>query len=218
MDNGIDKNIKEYFDQQLPDPSVQQFDKIKAEAEKRGAKSKSKFNIFKWAMSAACILVVVVLSIVLPIVLRSPDAPPERYYSADDVDNVVLTTGEAQTIIQNKYSKYNFVFEECNVDLVRGYYTKSSHKIVGISIIATGKIDPFTQIQLDLIMDKNFRLNSDRLYIENCQPTTTPQYTLYKNVVNVSGKSKYYSLFIFKDYKLYLAMDEDDTGLFEKFC
>lgn len=174
-----------------------------------------KKRLAKWkqVLIATCCLVLIVPCVLLPFLLK----PEEKYYTDDDLNQVEITLQQAQTFIANNYSKYSFIFDDCEISFLYGYYENGTDNLIALSLILNKKDIPYTTIQFDLINTKNYTFARHNLFIENATVTEMQNYTLYKIVENKMYNKKILAYLEYNNYKLYLEFKSIDNGFLEKF-
>lgn len=177
-------------------------------------KSKKK-NLAKWKqiVIATCCLVLLVPCIVLPFVIK----PEEKYYTDDDLSQVEITIEQAQSFISTNYSKYSFIFDDCEIISSCAFYENNSDKLIALSLILNKKDVPYTNIQFDLINTKNYTFARHSSFIENADITEKENYTLYQIEQKKGYKTNILSLLEYKNYRLYLEFKNKDNVFLEKF-
>ena len=174
-----------------------------------------KKHLAKWkqVLIATCCLVLIVPCVLLPFLLK----PEEKYYTDDDLNQVEITLQQAQTFIANNYSKYYFIFDDCEIISSCGYYENGTDNLIALSLILNKKDIPYTVINFDLINTKNYTFAKHSLFTEKATMTEETGYNLYKTVENKLYNKKILAFLEYSNYILYLEFKSIDNVFLEKF-
>lgn len=211
MDN-LENKIKKYYDEQeVPNMDKKVLQKLNFELDKKD-KNKRKNFILKLALSI-CICLIVCLSIILPILLKNNDN--KSYYSEQKLVQKNIELDEAMNIINDKLNTLNFIFNDCSINYIYGYY--NNNEIYAMSINAEKYDPPFTTFTIDIVFNKKYVYADHNLFITDAEIISNDNYTMYKKIINVDNIENLVVLIDYEDYSLYLQFNINDTELLDKF-
>lgn len=215
-DEELDEKIRNYFESQIPEPDMEALARIKSKFQEQPVPSRRfNFNLFwKSFVAAICFIAVILPCILIPVLSKS-DSNNDRYYTENETQKVVLEYDYLNNYINENYSKYSFIFDDCEFVSGYGYYAEND-KLMAININMVRK-DIFIDVEINLVIDKNFTYSADKNYKDQATITNREGHKLYYKEVENFYETTIYGLFEFKDYSLYLILSDSDSTFFNKF-
>lgn len=144
-DEVLNKSIKNYFEEEIPEPDNTELEKLKCQLRTQKAKN-PKLQTFKKFALAMVVLLILIPSIALPIVLKKDNI---RFYKDDELTKVELQYNDAKNILSNNYPEYTEVFEICDLDSSYGYYS-DDNKLISIDFLFIKTDLPFITLTLQI--------------------------------------------------------------------
>ena len=210
-DEELSRLAKEYFKDDYTEPAPERLERLKEIMKQNKTNNKiSKKNMWIKITSIAASMCCLILCIVLPITLKQ-----EPLYTYTDLIKNEIPVEEAESYIDTYYSKYSFLFDDCNITVSYGQYAGDKLCILGLK--GSKKDIPFTYVEITLIIDQKIEFPEKTEYITDAEIVTENDYTLYKKNIQDFQNQKISALFDYKNYDLYLKFDINDEDLFNKF-
>lgn len=215
----LGNKIEEYFENEKND--IPQFSEDEKEKLKdRIFQNKQKRKVFvrkKFAFISAIILVVLIPSILIP-VLTIGNTDNTKYYSDTDVIQEELTTTFVQSYINENYSKYSFIFDECEVTYSYGLYSaEDPEELLSINIELFMFEPPFATIKFDIIANKGLDLYKYDQVKEKGEKLETENNIRYSLDFTKNYETNRKEYIMYSDYDIFLDIDRDDDEVFNKF-
>ena len=208
----LDKCVKDYFDNEIPEPDENDVEKLKQNLRISKAKNKKILGFKKFAI-AMIVVLILIPSIALPMILREDD---RIYYRDDDLERVIMEKNDAKDVIFDNYSIYQGIFDLCNLNNAYGYYSKDN-KLISIQYYLERNEMPFTSLTLQIDLT-NYYLNPNKdIYKLNSDKTEYKKYVVYEKVINEIDTTTVMKLIIFKSYSVYLNLSLEDSDIINMF-
>lgn len=211
-DKDLKNEINAYFDKDIPMPDAEECKSLQNRLRNSTAREKSPIQLIKKLSIAFMVLLVIIPAIVLPFVLNKE----EKYYKDYDLTEVKLEYEDAKNVITNKYESYESIFDICVLNGSYGYYSNKNELISIIYFFEKNDI-PFTSLNLQIDLTNNYENPNKGMYMYNANIVKKENYTLYEKVVEETGASTFYRLFVYKNYSVYLSMNIEDTDILNIF-
>ena len=157
--NNLENRIEEYYKNEtknIPQLSDDEKEKLKCRIAQNSLKRKT-FVKKRFAIISAILIIVLIPSILIP-VLTIGSSDDIKYYSDIEVTQEELTLDFVQTYINQNYSKYSFIFDECEVTYSYGVYSEESEELLSINLELFMFEPPFATIKFNLIINKGLDL------------------------------------------------------------
>lgn len=210
-DEELSRLAKEYFKDDYTEPEPERLERLKEIMKQNKTNNKrSKKNMWIKITSIAASMCCLILCIVLPITLKQ-----EPLYTYTDLVKNEIPVEEAESYIDTYYSKYSFLFDDCNITVSYGQYAGDKLCILGLK--GSKKNIPFTYVEFTLIVDQKIEFPEKTEYITDAEIVTENDYTLYKKNIQDFQNQKISALFDYKNYDIYLKFNKNDEDLFNKF-
>jgi len=215
-DEELDEKIRNYFESQIPEPDMEALARIKSKFQEQPVPSRRfNFNLFwKSFVAAICFIAVILPCILIPVLSKS-DSNNDRYYTENETQKVVLEYDYLNNYINENYSKYSFIFDDCEFVSGYGYYAKND-KLMAININMVRK-DIFIDVEINLIVDNHYNFPTNDKYKDTNNILLFDDHKVYRTDVEEIYSTKTYGLFEYKEYKLYLILSDSDNTFFNKF-
>lgn len=207
-DKKLNKLAKEYFSENFSEMDPKVFNNLKNEVKTN--KPKKKQFWFKLTCGATALCCLIALCIVLPLTIK-----PEPLYTYTDLTHHELSLDFCQEYINDNFSNYAFIFDDCNFLTNYGKYAKDSLCILGME--GTKNDIPFTHLTFTLVLNQDIDYPEKVDYIWDAEIIENSDYVLYKKVLNDFQNQKVYALLDYDNYDLYLKFDIIDEQLLNKF-
>ena len=207
-DKKLNKLAKEYFSEDFSEMDPKVFNNLKNEVKTN--KPKKKQFWFKLTCGATALCCLIALCIVLPLTIK-----PEPLYTYTDLTHHELSLDFCQEYINDNFSKYAFIFDECNFSVSYGQYAKDELYILGLR--GTKNNIPFTYLEFTLIINQGINYPEKEDYIVGAEIIENAEYLLYKKVMDGFQNQIIYALFDYDGYDLYLKLNINDEDLLNKF-
>lgn len=211
-DKDLKNEINAYFDKDIPMPDAEECKSLQNRLRNSTAREKSPIQLIKKLSIAFMVLLVIIPAIVLPFVLNKE----ENYYKDYDLTEVKLEYEDAKNVITGKYESYESIFDICVLNGSYGYYSNKNELISIIYFFEKNDI-PFTSLNLQIDLTNNYENPNKGMYMYNAIIVKNENYTLYEKVVEETGTSTFYRLFVYKNYSVYLSMNIEDTDILNIF-
>lgn len=211
-DKDLKNEINAYFDKDIPMPNAEECKSLQNRLRNSTAREKSPIQLIKKLSIAFMVLLVIIPAIVLPFVLNRE----EKYYKDYDLTEIELQYDDAKNVITTKYESYESIFDICVLNGSYGYYSNKNELISIIYFFEKNDI-PFTSLNLQIDLTNNYENPNKGMYMYNANIVKKENYTLYEKVVEETGASTFYRLFVYKNYSVYLSMNIEDTDILNIF-
>lgn len=211
-DKDLKNEINAYFDKDIPMPDAEECKSLQNRLRNSTAREKSPVQLIKKLSIAFMVLLVIIPAIVLPFVLNKE----EKYYKDYDLTEIELQYDDAKNVITTKYESYESIFDICVLNGSYGYYSNKNELISIIYFFEKNDI-PFTSLNLQIDLTNNYENPNKGMYMYNANIVKKENYTLYEKVVEETGASTFYRLFVYKNYSVYLSMNIEDTDILNIF-
>ena len=199
---------KEYFTDDFSELEPNRINELKNKVNENKPNKKGFWIKFAYGATAVCCLIA--LCIILPFALR-----PEELYTYTDLVRHDLTLDYCQEFIDENYPKYAFIFEDCDITTIYGYYAEN--ELYVLELEGTKNDIPFTYLEFTLIINQEIDYPEREYYIMGAEITQNDNYVLYKKVANNFENQGLFALFDYDNYDLYLSFDIDDEEFLNKF-
>lgn len=199
---------KEYFSDDFSELEPNRINELKNKVNENKPNKKGFWIKFAYGATAVCCLIA--LCIILPFALR-----PEELYTYTDLVRHDLTLDYCQEFIDENYPKYAFIFEDCDITTIYGYYAEN--ELYVLELEGTKNDIPFTYLEFTLIINQEIDYPEREYYIMGAEITQNDNYVLYKKVANNFENQGLFALFDYDNYDLYLSFDIDDEEFLNKF-
>ena len=199
---------KEYFSDDFSELEPNRINELKNKVNENKPNKKGFWIKFAYGATAVCCLIA--LCIILPFALR-----PEELYTYTDLVRHDLTLDYCQEFIDENYPKYSFIFEDCDITTIYGYYAEN--ELYVLELEGTKNDIPFTYLEFTLIINQEIDYPEREYYIMGAEITQNDNYVLYKKVANNFENQGLFALFDYDNYDLYLSFDIDDEEFLNKF-
>lgn len=212
----LEEQINSYFkDEEIPQLSKQEINRLENKVAEN-KKNHSHISFIRLCSLIACMLIILITpAIVLPLTLK----PHLRYYGDYELERVELEQSYIEDVISSEFSKYNFIFDDCDMQSMYGYFTPDKNKkLLALDISFIKNSIPYTKCDFCLVIENNFKYSHHGEYIKNSEVIIKDEYTLYKKVVENILDTDIIALFEYDNYSLYLTLNRKDNNFFEKFC
>lgn len=220
-DKELDEKIVSYFESKIPEPDMESLERIKMKMQEDSKPKKSiKLNLF-WRVfvSVACVIIILIPCILIPILYKgdenNPNGPADRYYTESETQKVSLEDDFVKNYINQNFSQYNFIFEDCESITAYGFYAESN-KLMAINLVMFIK-EIYIDVEVNLIVDNHYTYSQDSTYRENTNITQFDGYKLYYKEIEGFYETKVYGLFEYDKYKTYVYLADIDENFFNKF-
>lgn len=214
MSNKIEKEIKEYYDNQnIPEIKKDNFVKLKVEMDKSFEKNR-KFNRWKFATISLCSILILLISISIPFIIKYVNN--DKYYSENGIIQNKIELNETRIYINENINQLNFIFDECQILYSYGYFDKDN-KLLALSINIEKNDIPFTNTTIDIVINKKYQFKMHETYTTNATITNHLDCTIYEKLVTNNNEEYKYVLIDKKEYSIYLKLNIDDIEFIEKF-
>lgn len=208
-DQNLSSIAKEYFSNDFSELKPETLNNLKNKV-KNNKPNRIKNLWLKLTCSATVLCCLIALCIIIPLTLR-----PEPLYTYTDLTQRELTLEYCQEYINDNFSKYTFIFDECDFSVSYGQYAKNELYILGLR--GTKNNIPFTYLEFTLIINQNIDYPEKEDYIVGAEIIENTEYVLYKKVMDGFQNQIIYALFDYDDYDLYLQLNINDEELLNKF-
>ncbi len=217
-DKELDAKIKEYFDSNKIEPDKSVLQEIKQEISSEKKLKPKQFYFWKTFIASAAMLIIVILSVVLPIVLKK-DSDDSNYYTYTDADINKIEIEKQVVIdyINTNLPKYAFIFEQCDFEKCIGFYTKEKNELVALSAVLMQNDMPYAKVNFDLIINKRYIFSGDESFKDESKIILKEECRLYLKEKEEFFTSYLYALFEYNQYNLYLCLDALDYEFIEQF-
>ncbi|MBE7074787.1 MAG: hypothetical protein E7376_02270 [Clostridiales bacterium] len=206
------KELEEYFKEpEIPPINQATVERLKNQT--KNAKPKKNLVMFKrFALAAACVILICT-AVLLPIMLQKP-----LYYSDTETNQQTITQEYAQSLVQENYSKYSFVFEDYYLLEVFGIYSNDKNELLGIRLLGEKYESPFSTLNLCLVINKNFTPKEKEDYLVNSEKEVRDNYVYYyKEKMSDLEDILLYGIMEYSDYCVYVLVNYEDYDSFNKF-
>ncbi len=212
----LENEINSYFDNKsIPQLDNAEKDRLKNKINENKNAKPCRYHLKLTSILACLLILIITPCIVLPLTLRQN----KKSYGDNQLSQTLLEREYVQDIISTKYPKYNFIFDDCKLQSMYGYFSPDKENKLLAMTFRLEKYDiPYTKCNAILVMEKNFIYSQHKNYILNAEITQTEDYKLYINKEISLISNRFLSLFEYKNYKLYLNFEINDQEFFEKFC
>ena len=211
-DEVLNKSIKNYFDNEIPEPDDAELEKLKYQLRTQKAKN-TKLQTFKKFALAMVVLLILIPSIALPIVLKKED---QHFYRDDELEKIDLQYEDAKNIISNNYSEYLGVFDICDLGYAYGYYAENN-KLISIDYSFVKTDLPFITLTLQIDLTNYYDNANKSKYKYMANVKNDSNYTLYEKEVETNLDKAYLKLLEFKDHTVYLNLNVEDSDILDIF-
>ena len=211
-DEVLNKSIKNYFDNEIPEPDDAELEKLKYQLRTQKAKN-TKLQTFKKFALAMAVLLILIPSIALPIVLKKED---QHFYRDDELEKIDLQYEDAKNIISNNYSEYLGVFDICDLVNAHGYYA-DNNKLISIDYSFVKTNLPFITLTLQIDLTNYYDNANKSKYKYMANVKNDSNYTLYEKEVETNLDKAYLKLLEFKDHTVYLNLNVEDSDILDIF-
>lgn len=207
-DKKLNKLAKEYFSENFSEMDPKVFNNLKNEVKTN--KPKKKQFWFKLTCGATALCCLIALCIVLPLTIK-----PEPLYTYTDLTHHELSLDFCQEYINDNFSKYAFIFDDCNIITSYGKYAEKELYI--LTLEGSKKDIPFTYLEFSLIINQDIDYPDKDDFLWDSEKIEYTDYVLYKKVLNDFQNQRLYALFDYNNYDLYLRFNINDEELLNKF-
>lgn len=213
----IQDEIYEYFDNQpIPELDENTENKFKELVAKNKPKSKAKF--WKKFAIISSISVCCLLCLVVPLIALLPNTQPTtNFYTDDEATKIQMTEMEFNSFIQENFPQYNFLVDDFEFQSAIAFYNINNNILLAVCLQADEINNPYTNIEIYLVINNNFSLSTHNSYINNASYRKTDKYELYKKDINDIYNNKTTAYIVFSNYKLYINFDCVNDALLEQF-
>lgn len=217
MREDFEKNVQPKFDADFYDRLHAKVEETveKRKAEKNVVSKKANVNLWKRFAIACCCLLVILPCVLVPTLW--PSKPDQSFYGDDEVTQTELEQTYAEEYFAQHFPQYSFIFEDCTIDHLYGYYENKSNSLLAFSLILQKNDIPFTNVEFNLILSKRYKFGKHDEYIDGAEISKRKEYTLYKKYVSNMDENEIWSLLDYTKFKLYLSLEIADEEFFEKF-
>lgn len=178
-------------------------------------KSKGKARPIFIRLSVALFSFVLVLVPCLLVFLLN--ANETQFYGENEITQQAIGREDAIATLVAIDPRLSFVFDECACSFVYGYYQNETKKLVALNMNLDKYDVPFTNVKMDVILDKRYQYKFHETFLVNAEITENARYTLYQKSVVVDNYTQLWAAFLYDEYKLYLKLDCEDFDFFNKF-
>ena len=216
--NNLENRIEEYYKNEtknIPQLSDDEKEKLKRRIAQNSLKRKT-FVKKRFAIISAILIIVLIPSILIP-VLTIGSSDDIKYYSDTEVTQEELTLDFVQTYINQNYSKYSFIFDECEVTYKSGYYSSDDRELLSLNLELFLLEPPFATIKFDIILNKGLDLRKYNKVKDEGEKYETNEYTKYRKDYIISHKINRIEVVEYTEYNIYLNIDVNDDEVFNKF-
>ena len=210
MENDLEKEIKNYFEQEILEPNENELIMLKQKL-RTMPNTNEKFILFKKYSFIFLIFVLLIPAITIPIILNNK----VHYYSDDNLNKTELTVEFTTDFINTEFYEYSEILTTSTLCYSYGLYSNESL----ISIICSFEKNdvPFTSLTLQIDLTSNYVNNNKELYKLDSIKTQTEEYVLYEKTLNEDYSITYLKLLDHGNYIIYLSTNIDDSEIFEIF-
>ena len=211
-DEVLNKSIKNYFDNEIPEPDDAELEKLKYQLRTQKAKN-TKLQTFKKFALAMVVLLILIPSIALPIVLKKED---QHFYRDDELEKIDLQYEDAKNIISNNYSEYLGVFDICDLIYAYGNYAENNQLISATYSFYKTEL-PFIVVTLQIDFTIYYDNENKKSYKYNADTKQCQDYILYEKEVETNTDTQYYKLIEYKNHVVYLNLNVEDSDILDIF-
>ncbi len=207
----------EIYDKEVPEPNTQILDTLISTTNQQKVKEKHSPKGFKRTILAlACLIILLVPSILIPILLEKDAPPDEPYYSDDTLSQTRLTKDTTQELLLSHNAEYMFLLDECAYINSNAFYN-DKNELIALTLKVEKNDIPFTSVYVVIAYSKFYDYKYHQDYINQAEKKEFSNVTLYENIIGEDFNIQYLRYFIYENYRVYLNLNIEDIDLIDKF-
>lgn len=220
----LSQDLKQYYnDIEIPELSLEKQEELKNLVKQNKPKRK-RFALWQRITAVASAVCLIALIIIPTVIMlnknddpQNPPVNPPTYYGDAEAIKIQHTLSETQSLVNTKFSKYNFIFNDLTYITSTGFYHPENNSLLAIKIICNESQIPYTQVEVHIIASKLFVFAEQTIYTNNAEFTTTNNYKMYKTNYQDPFTEYQRGYIIFEDHEIYINLARINDILFNKF-